>query len=54
MGDGTQAVEAPASGWAILALTMAAISLGMVHIPLPIWARPARPQASPTSTLESS
>ena len=33
---------------------MAAISSGAAHIPLPIWARPASPDASPTSTFHAS
>ena len=54
VGEGTQAVLAPAIGCWILALTMAAISPGMVHMPLPIWAQPRSPQARPVSTLEFS
>ena len=42
VGDGTQAVLAPASGWAILVLSMSAIRSGMAHIPLPICALSAQ------------
>jgi hypothetical protein len=51
VGDGTQAVLAPAMGWTIFCRNIAAISSGMAHIPLPICARPAKPQARPTATL---
>ncbi|CFO24320.1 Uncharacterised protein [Bordetella pertussis] len=51
VGEGTQAVLAPALGWPIFCSSMAAIMSGMAHMPLPIWARPRRPQSSPTSTL---
>jgi hypothetical protein len=54
VGDGTQAVLAPAWGWAIFCSSIAAMRSGMAHMPLPIWARPCSPHASPTSTLESS
>ena len=53
-GRGHPAVFAPASGCAILLRTMSAMRSGMAHIPLPICARPRRPQASPTSTLRRS
>ena len=34
--------------------SMPAIRSGIAHMPLPIWARPGRPQARPTSTFQSS
>jgi len=34
-----------------LLFSIAAIRSGMAHMPLPICARPRRPQARPTSTL---
>ena len=54
VGDGTHAVVAPACGWEIFCLTISAIRSVMAHMPLPIWARPARPSARPASTLASS
>ena len=45
---------APEFGWPIFCSSMAAISSGIAHIPLPIWARPGKPQAKPTSTFQSS
>ncbi|CFE41226.1 Uncharacterised protein [Mycobacterium tuberculosis] len=54
MGEGTQAVLAPARGWAIFVSTMSAISSVIVHMPLPTWARPLNPAARPASTLWSS
>ena len=54
VGDGTQAVLAPASGCPIFIFSISAIRSGMAHIPFPIWAWPGRPQARPTSTFQSS
>ncbi|CNM79223.1 Uncharacterised protein [Mycobacterium tuberculosis] len=54
MGEGTQAVLAPARGWAIFCSIMSAISSVMAHMPLPIWARPMKPAPRPASTLWSS
>ncbi|COY14760.1 Uncharacterised protein [Mycobacterium tuberculosis] len=54
VGEGTQAVLAPARGWAIFVSTMSAISSVIVHMPLPTWARPLNPAARPASTLWSS
>jgi hypothetical protein len=51
VGLGTQAVLAPALGWAIFCSSMAAIRSGMAHMPLPICALPRRPHSRPTSTL---
>jgi hypothetical protein len=36
VGDGTQAVLAPALGWAPFCSSMAAILSGIAHMPLPI------------------
>ncbi len=54
VGEGTQAVLAPAFGWPTFCSSIAAILSGIAHMPLPIWAWPLRPQASPVSTLRSS
>ena len=54
VGEGTQAVLAPACGWPILVSIIAAIRSGMAHMPLPICAWPGRPQARPMSTFQSS
>ena len=54
LGDGTQAVLAPALGWAAFTASISAISSGFGHMPLPICALPRKPVAKPTSTLESS
>ena len=54
VGEGTQAVLAPASGCPIFTFTMSAIRSGIAHIPFPICAWPGNPQASPTSTFQSS
>ena len=43
VGDGTQAQLAPACGWPIFWSSMSAIRSGAAHMPLPIWARPAKP-----------
>ena len=51
VGLGTQAVLAPALGWAIFCSSIAFMRSGMAHMPLPICALPRRPQARPTSTL---
>ena len=51
---GTQAVLAPARGWAIFWSSMAAMRSGIAHMPLPIWARPDSPHCSPMSTLRAS
>ena len=50
----SQAVEAPAMGCALFCASMSAIRSGAAHMPLPICARPAKPQASPIWTLRSS
>ena len=49
-----QAVLAPACGWAIFVSTIARISSGMVHMPLPICALPRNPVSMPMSTFQSS
>ena len=54
VGEGTQAVFAPARGWAIFSSSIAAIRSGIAHIPLPIWALPERPHSSPMSTFRFS
>ena len=54
VGEGTQAVFAPAFGCPDLASSISAISSGFGHMPLPICARPRNPVARPTSTFESS
>ena len=54
VGEGTQAVLAPAFGWAIFCSSMAAIRSGMAHMPLPICAWPERPQIKPISTFQFS
>ena len=54
VGEGTQAVFAPAIGWPIFCAIMSAILSGAAHMPLPICALPGRPQARPASTLASS
>ena len=54
VGEGTQAVVAPARGWPIFCSTMSAIRSGIAHMPLPICARPDSPAARPVSTLASS
>ena len=41
-------------GWPIFCSSMSAIRSGAAHMPLPICARPRRPQARPMSTLRSS
>ena len=53
VGDGTQAVLAPAFGWPIFCSSMSAIRSGIAHMPLPIWACPGRPHSSPISTFQS-
>ena len=53
-GEGTQAVFAPAFGWAPLVSSIARMPAGWAHMPLPIWACPANPARSATSTLRSS
>ena len=53
-GDRFQAVLAPAFGCAPFCISMSAMASGAAHMPLPICARPSRPQARPTSTLFSS
>ena len=45
VGDGTQAVLAPALGCTALLSSMARISSGMAHMPLPICACPCRPHS---------
>jgi hypothetical protein len=54
VGDGTQAVLAPACGWAIFCASISAMLSGAAHIPLPICALPRSPQAKPMSTFQSS
>ena len=54
VGDGTQAVLAPAIGWPIFCSSMSAIRSGIAHMPLPIWAWPGSPHSSPMSTFQSS
>jgi hypothetical protein len=54
VGDGTQAVVAPACGWPIFWVSMSAILSGAAHMPLPIWAWPGRPSIRPMSTFQSS
>ena len=54
MGEGTQAVFAPAFGWPIFCASMSAIRSGAAHMPLPICARPRSPHARPISTFWSS
>ncbi|MNI67270.1 hypothetical protein D3C73_1228920 [compost metagenome] len=54
VGDGTQAVEAPARGWLALVASISPMRSGAAHMPLPIWARPDRPAFRPMSTLRSS
>ena len=54
VGDGTQAQLAPACGWPTYCSSIAAISSGIAHMPLPIWARPWKPHSRPMSTFWSS
>jgi hypothetical protein len=54
VGEGTQAVLAPAAGCAPFSANSASIRSGFVHMPLPICACPGSPQASPVSTFQSS
>ncbi len=54
VGLGTQAVLAPVLGWPIFCSSMSAIRSGAAHMPLPICARPLKPQASPIATLRAS
>ncbi len=54
VGDGTQAVFAPAIGCPTFCTSMSAIRSGAAHMPLPICALPRRPHSRPISTFWSS
>ena len=54
VGDGTQAVLAPAFGWPIFCSSMSCIRSGIAHMPLPICAWPDNPHSSPISTFQFS
>ena len=51
VGDGTHAVDAPASSCAPFVATIAFMLSGSAHIPLPICPLPTRPCASAAATL---